>query len=35
MGEVMLGWCLTGHHNQCIKKISEYDCKCECHKEDK
>jgi hypothetical protein len=27
------GWCITGHHDMCIKVISNgIECNCKCHK---
>lgn len=32
-GTDKFGWCLTGHHKQCIiEKIGDKVCGCNCHK---
>jgi hypothetical protein len=28
---VMFGWCMTGHHKNCIIKFTGHRCSCECH----
>ena len=30
-GLIMLGWCLTDHHDQCWQMIPAYTCACACH----
>lgn len=27
----LLGWCITGHHEDCFKTISTNVCDCKCH----
>ena len=28
------GWCITGHHDQCPYRFTEWLCTCDCHRED-
>jgi hypothetical protein len=29
----VLGWCITGHHPECLVSIADLVCDCECHEE--
>jgi hypothetical protein len=28
----LFGWCMTGHHKNCIVEFPEHRCACACHK---
>jgi hypothetical protein len=30
----VLGWCITGHHDECLITVADLTCDCECHKGD-
>ena len=31
VGTRKLGWCLTGHHEDCWYTVSDLKCECDCH----